>query len=86
VNWTISAVGFGLSFGSLIALQYTKILALIYLMVVSQGALGCGASAIWEPLSPNYLPVSTSKISFWDNHAGRHPGAASRDLGSPESA
>lgn len=44
--WTISAIGFALCFASLIMLQYTRSLALVYFMVISQGALGYGASAI----------------------------------------
>ena len=44
--WTISCVGFAICFAALIALAHVPNLTLVYLMVVSQGALGYGLTSI----------------------------------------
>jgi MFS family permease len=44
--WTISSVGFAICFLALMALQYTPSAPLLYLMVLAQGFLGYGVTAI----------------------------------------
>jgi MFS family permease len=44
--WTVSGVGFAICFAALIALQYERSLALVYVMVISQGLLGYGVTSI----------------------------------------
>ncbi len=44
--WTISSLGFAICFASLIALQYTPTLLLVYVMVAVQGFLGYGFTSI----------------------------------------
>jgi MFS family permease len=44
--WAISAAGFAICFAALIALKYEPSLALVYLMVFAQGALGYGLTSI----------------------------------------
>jgi MFS family permease len=44
--WSISAFGFVICFAALIALERTPTLALVYVMVLSQGALGYGVTSI----------------------------------------
>jgi MFS family permease len=44
--WSVSGLGFAICFVALIALQYAPNLALVYLMVVSQGLLGYGVTSI----------------------------------------
>ena len=44
--WAISASGFAICFAALIALKYSPSLALVYLMVFAQGALGYGLTSI----------------------------------------
>src|ERR1700712_3026596 len=44
--WAISCLGFAICFAALIALAYAPTLALLYLMVATQGALGYGLTSI----------------------------------------
>jgi MFS family permease len=44
--WAISSCGFAICFAALIALKYEPSLALVYLMVFAQGALGYGLTSI----------------------------------------
>jgi MFS family permease len=44
--WAISSAGFAVCFAALIALKYEPSLALVYLMVFAQGALGYGLTSI----------------------------------------
>jgi len=44
--WAISSAGFAICFAALIALKYEPSLALVYLMVFAQGALGYGLTSI----------------------------------------
>lgn len=44
--WTVSGVGFAICFASLIALEFVPSLALVYIMVISQGLLGYGVTSI----------------------------------------
>jgi MFS family permease len=44
--WTVAVIGFAICFASLIALQHAPSLALVYLMVLSQGFLGYGATSV----------------------------------------
>jgi MFS family permease len=44
--WTVSGVGFAICFASLIALESVPSLALVYVMVISQGLLGYGVTSI----------------------------------------
>ena len=44
--WAISCVGFAICFAALIALKYAPVLPLVYLMVLTQGALGYGLTSI----------------------------------------
>jgi MFS family permease len=44
--WAISSFGFAICFAALIALKYEPSLALVYLMVFAQGALGYGLTSI----------------------------------------
>ncbi len=44
--WSIASLGFAISFAILITLQSTPTLALVYVMVVAQGALGYGSTSI----------------------------------------
>jgi MFS family permease len=44
--WAISSAGFAICFAALIALKYSPSLALVYLMVFAQGALGYGLTSI----------------------------------------
>jgi MFS family permease len=44
--WTVSGVGFGICFASLIALEFVPSLALVYVMVISQGLLGYAVTSI----------------------------------------
>lgn len=44
--WTVSGVGFAICFAALIGLEYAPSLALVYLMVISQGFLGYGVTSI----------------------------------------
>ena len=44
--WTISTLGFSICFATLIALQYTPTLFLVYVMVIAQGFLGYGVTSI----------------------------------------
>jgi MFS family permease len=44
--WAISCAGFAICFAALIALKYEPSLALVYLMVVAQGALGYGLTSV----------------------------------------
>jgi MFS family permease len=44
--WTVSGVGFSICFASLIALEFVPSLALVYVMVISQGLLGYGVTSI----------------------------------------
>jgi MFS family permease len=44
--WAISSAGFAICFAALIALRYEPSLALVYLMVFAQGALGYGLTSI----------------------------------------
>ena len=44
--WTVSCFGFAICFAALVALEYFPSLWLIYLMVLTQGALGYGVTSI----------------------------------------
>jgi MFS family permease len=44
--WTVSGVGFAICFAALIALEFVPSLALVYVMVISQGLLGYGVTSI----------------------------------------
>ena len=44
--WAVSCAGFAICFAALIALNYVQALALVYLMVFTQGALGYGLTSI----------------------------------------
>lgn len=44
--WTVSGVGFAICFAALIALEYVPSMALVYVMVISQGLLGYGVTSI----------------------------------------
>jgi len=44
--WTASCLGFAICFAALIALAWTPTLALLYVMVAAQGALGYGVTSI----------------------------------------
>jgi len=44
--WTVSGVGFSICFASLIALEFVPSIALVYVMVISQGLLGYGVTSI----------------------------------------
>jgi MFS family permease len=44
--WVIACLGFAICFAALIALKYAPMLALVYLMVFTQGALGYGLTSI----------------------------------------
>lgn len=44
--WTVSGSGFAICFAALMALQYAPSLALVYVMVISQGLLGYGVTSI----------------------------------------
>jgi MFS family permease len=44
--WAISSSGFAICFAALIALKFSPSLALVYLMVFTQGALGYGLTSI----------------------------------------
>jgi MFS family permease len=44
--WSIGSLGFAISFAALIALQHAPTLALVYVMVVAQGALGYSSTSI----------------------------------------
>jgi MFS family permease len=44
--WAISCAGFAICFAALIALRYEASLLLVYLMVVTQGALGYGLTSV----------------------------------------
>ena len=44
--WTVSGVGFAICFAALIALEYVPGIALVYVMVISQGLLGYGVTSI----------------------------------------
>ena len=44
--WAVSSAGFAICFAALIALKYQPSLALVYLMVFAQGALGYGLTSI----------------------------------------
>src|SRR3984893_10552389 len=44
--WVISCAGFAICFAALIALKYAPVLPLVYLMVLTQGALGYGLTSV----------------------------------------
>jgi MFS family permease len=44
--WTASCAGFAICFAALVALKYFPVLPLVYLMVLTQGALGYGITSI----------------------------------------
>jgi MFS family permease len=44
--WAISCLGFAICFAALIALKYAPVLPLVYLMVLTQGALGYGLTSV----------------------------------------
>lgn len=44
--WSISALGFAMSYAALIALQSGPSIALVYVMIVTQGALGYGVTSV----------------------------------------
>jgi MFS family permease len=44
--WSVSGLGFAICFAALIALEYAPSLALVYVMVISQGLLGYGVTSI----------------------------------------
>jgi MFS family permease len=44
--WAISCAGFAICFAALVALKYYPVLPLVYLMVLTQGALGYGLTSI----------------------------------------
>jgi MFS family permease len=48
--WAISCVGFAICFAALVALKYAPSLWLIYLMVLTQGALGYGLTSVMGPV------------------------------------
>jgi MFS family permease len=48
--WAISCGGFAICFASLIALKYAPVLPLVYLMVLTQGALGYGLTSVMGPV------------------------------------
>jgi MFS family permease len=48
--WAISCAGFAICFAALIALKYFPILPLVYLMVLTQGALGYGLTSVMGPV------------------------------------
>jgi MFS family permease len=48
--WAISCTGFAICFGSLVALKYAPLSALVYLMVFTQGALGYGLTSVMGPV------------------------------------
>ena len=48
--WAISCGGFVICFAALIALKYFPILPLVYLMVLTQGALGYGLTSVMGPV------------------------------------
>ncbi len=58
--WSIACAGFAVCYGALIALHAVPSIALLYLMVVSQGALGYALTSVMGPIvaeifeGPNY--------------------------------
>ena len=48
--WAISCGGFAICFACLIALKYAPLLPLVYLMVLTQGALGYGLTSVMGPV------------------------------------
>jgi MFS family permease len=48
--WAISCFGFAICFAALIALKYAPHLWLVYLMVLTQGALGYGLTSVMGPV------------------------------------
>jgi len=48
--WAISCFGFAICFAALVALKYAPSLWLIYLMVLTQGALGYGLTSVMGPV------------------------------------
>jgi MFS family permease len=48
--WAISCFGFAICFAALVALKYEPSLWLIYLMVLTQGALGYGLTSVMGPV------------------------------------
>ena len=49
--WTISCAGFGISYAALLALAGGQSQGLLYLMILSQGMLGYGMTAIMGPIA-----------------------------------
>jgi MFS family permease len=48
--WAISCLGFAICFAALVALRYEPSLWLVYLMVLTQGALGYGLTSVMGPV------------------------------------
>src|SRR4029077_20453900 len=48
--WAVSCSGFAICFASLIALKYAPVLPLVFLMVLTQGALGYGLTSVMGPV------------------------------------
>jgi MFS family permease len=48
--WAISCLGFAICFAALIGLKYFPTLPLVYLMVLTQGALGYGLTSVIGPV------------------------------------
>lgn len=48
--WAISCFGFAICFAALVALKYVPSLWLVYLMVITQGALGYGMTSVLGPI------------------------------------
>ena len=44
--WVVSCLGFAICFAALVALNYAPVLPLVYLMVLTQGALGYGLTSV----------------------------------------
>jgi MFS family permease len=51
IVWTISCAGFGISYAALLALAGGQSQGLLYLMILSQGMLGYGMTAIMGPIA-----------------------------------
>jgi MFS family permease len=50
IVWTITCAGFGICYAALLALAAGPSLSLLYLMVISQGVLGYGLTAVMGPI------------------------------------
>ena len=48
--WTAGCAGFAICYAALIALEYWPTTGLLYLMVISQGFLGCALTSVMGPI------------------------------------